>query len=88
MYPVPRYPNDPLTFIGMEMDEVVIGFLGLFYAFAVKKFIVFLLVVGAVYLYVKAKRKYPPGFLKHGMYMVSMFELDYYPDCQRQLFIE
>jgi len=88
MYRVPRYPNKPLTFVGMEHDEVVLLFLGLFYAFAVKHIIVAAIAVGLTVWYVQIKRQNPPGFFKHGLYIVSMFELDHYPDCQRQEFIE
>lgn len=89
MYRVPRYSNAPLTYVlRMECDELLIGFLGLFYAIIVKHLLVVLVTIGLTYCYIRVKREHPPGFFKHAMYMVSMFELDHYPDCQRQVFIE
>lgn len=88
MYEIPRYLNKPLKYIGLELTEIMFVYMGMFYAFMVRSTLAALIWAGIMIWFVKFSRASPPGFLKHYLYAFSMFELEHYPDAQRQNFIE
>ena len=85
---IPQYLNKPLQYIGLELTEIMYAYMGLYYAFIVKSTLVAVIWAGLMIWFVKYSRSSPPGFMKHALYTFSMFELEYYPDAQRQFFIE
>lgn len=85
---IPQYLNKPLQYIGLELTEICYAYMGIFYAFIVKSTMVALIWVALMIWFVKYSRASPPGFLKHLLYAFSMYDLEHYPDAQRQNFIE
>lgn len=88
MYEIPRYLNKPLTYVGMELEEILLIYFSAAYAFMVKSWLAFfVLAVISVFL-IKLKRGRPPGYFKHLLYSLSLYKLNYYPDATRKSFIE
>ena len=88
MYPIPKYLNKPMTFIGLELDEVLFVYAAAFYSYVTQSIICFSIMIVGVFWYMKAKRKYPQGFFRQSLYFASLLELDGYPPFLEKEFIE
>ena len=76
MYKIPRYINKPLTFIGLEMDEVALIYFAAFYGYAVESMIYFIILLVGVIWFIISKKRHPQGFYRHTLYFISLYRLD------------
>ncbi len=72
----------------MELTEVLMAYIGCFYAFMAKSTLVFMVWIALMGWLIKFKRSAAPGFLKHSLYVGALLEFDNYPSYQQQMFIE
>jgi type IV conjugative transfer system protein TraL len=88
LYKIPQYINKPLTFIGLELVEVVMIYVVVFLTYLSGSFIYFLVITGAVIWFIVAKRKNPQGFYRHALYFAGLYTLNIYPEFLKKDFIE
>jgi type IV conjugative transfer system protein TraL len=68
----PQYLNSPFKMLGMESDDMIIGFVAFGIGMLVQPMAGFLFAIAAVPLYRKAKRGKPRGFLQHLPYALGL----------------
>lgn len=83
----PQYLSSPLQVLWFETDQIAITMI-CFVLASVFGGWAWSLVFAGPYVYTKAKRKYPQGFLKHMMYFSGIKMLPYYPGYFEQEFME
>jgi uncharacterized membrane protein YphA (DoxX/SURF4 family) len=88
MHKIPRYINKPLTFVGLELVEVALIFIGIFYCWAAASVIYFFLTTAAIVWFIYKKRNSPHGFYRHVLYFCGLYELDHYPEYSQKEFLE
>lgn len=88
MYEIPRYLNSPLKYVGMELEEILLLYFSAAYAFMVKSWLYFFILFFISVLFIKVKRGNAPGYFKHKLYTLSLYNLNYYPESIRKTFIE
>jgi type IV conjugative transfer system protein TraL len=88
MYKIPRYINKPLTFIGLEMDEVALIYFAAFYGYMVQSPVHFILLLAGAIWFILSKKRHPQGFFRHALYFISLYKLDNYPNYSKQEFLE
>ena len=88
MYKIPQYINKPLTFIGLELPEVVMIYVAIFFTYLSGSVVYFLIITGAVIWFIVVKRKNAQGFYRHALYFAGLYSLDLYPDFIKREFIE
>ena len=88
MYKIPKYINKPLTFLGLELIDVVLIYIAVFYSYIVSSTLYFFLSLAGVIWFIRAKKSNPQGFYKHVLYFVSLYRLDRYPHFHEQDFLE
>ena len=75
----PQYLNAPIQIIKWESDELAIAVVC--YLFAMMTWIYFLpIVILGPWYYIKAKKHYPRGFLRHIFYYIGLAKFNGYPD--------
>ena len=83
----PQYLSRPLQVLWFEADDLCVVLI--FFTLAlVYGNIAWLLLILAPWLYIKAKNRYPRGFLKHCFYFMGVLTLKKYPIFFEDLFIE
>lgn len=88
MYKIPRYINKPLTFLGLELIEVVLIYVAVFYSYIAESFLYFVITLSTVIWLIWKKRNSPQGYYKHLLYFVSLYRLEHYPEFSQQEFLE
>lgn len=88
MHKIPKYINKPLTFIGLELEEVALIVVATFYVYTAESWICFFLTTAAVFLFIRKKRKSPQGFYRHVLYFCGLYRLDHCPEYNQQEFLE
>lgn len=88
MYKIPRYINKPLTFLGLELIEVVLIYVAVFYSYIAESPLYFVATLAAVIWLIWKKRNSPQGYYKHLLYFVSLYRLEHYPKFSEQEFLE
>lgn len=88
MYKIPRYLNKPLTYVGLEREEVILLYMCGGYGFLIKSWVAFFVGASLSICLIKIKRDHPPGFLKHILYSFCLYKMSYYPRGDQKYFIE
>jgi hypothetical protein len=88
MYKIPKYINKPLTFLGLELIDVVFIYVAVFYSYVVESPLYLILSLSGVVWFIQTKRKNPQGFYKHVLYFATIYKLDFYPSFMQQEFLE
>jgi hypothetical protein len=88
MHKIPRYINKPLTFAGLELVELVLIVVAIFYCWAAESVLYFFLSAAAITWFIYKKRKSPQGFYRHVLYFCGLYRLDHYPDYSQKEFLE
>lgn len=83
----PRYLSAPFQVLWFETDEIGIIFLFFFIALIFGSFLWLLVILGP-WSYIKLKKKYPRGFLKHVFYFIGLTQLRHYPSFFDKDFLE
>jgi hypothetical protein len=87
-YKIPRYINKPLTYLGLELIDIVAIYVGLFYCYIAESFVHTVLTIIAVIWFLYKKKNSPQGYFKHLLYCASLLKPDMYPDFSEQEFLE
>jgi hypothetical protein len=83
----PQYLSSPLQVLWLETDDLGIAIISFMLASIFKGWF-WLLVIAGPLLYMRAKLKYPRGFLKHILYLSGMKDLEGYPTTFQKEFLE
>jgi hypothetical protein len=83
----PQYLTQPFMILSFEPDEQMITLTCVVVALTVWGWAV-LLPFTVPYLYVKTKKKYPRGFIKHVFYILGFVRFDGYPTFHEREFLE
>jgi type IV conjugative transfer system protein TraL len=83
----PKYLSSPLQVLWLETDDLGIAVISFMLASIFKGWFWFLVIIGPV-LYMRAKLRYPRGFLKHLLYLSGMKDLQEYPTTFQKEFLE
>ena len=85
----PQYMSSPLEVLWWEVDQVTIAVVSFTGALLMKGGVAMWAVAFLInYLFNKAKRNKPRGFIKHILYMFGFAKLQNYPDFFEQKFHE
>ena len=83
----PQYLTQPFMILSFEPDEQMITLTCVVVALTVWGWAV-LLPFTVPYLYVKTKKKYPRGFIKHVFYILGFVRFEGYPTFHEREFLE
>jgi len=83
----PQHLSSPLQVLWLETDDLGIVVLCFMIASILKGWF-WLLVIAGPLLYMRAKLKYPRGFIKHILYLSGVKDLEGYPTAFQKEFIE
>ena len=84
---VPQYLSQPIMVLWFDIDEVLVFLLGLSMAVMFGG-IWWILSIAATWGYIKIKKNYPKGLLKHMFYAIGVLKFDSYPIYQEKHHIE
>jgi type IV conjugative transfer system protein TraL len=76
---VPQYLSSPMQIMWFESDEFAIMVILFTLAMVFGGWTMWGLFFFGTWGYIKAKNKYPQGFLKHMIYFAGLKEMAYYP---------
>ena len=83
----PQYLSRPLQVLWLETDDFGIAVFCFIIASIFKGWF-WLLVIAGPLLYMRAKLRYPRGFLKHILYLSGVKDLEGYPTAFQKEFLE
>ena len=86
-YWFPSYLSMPYQILFFEPDDMIMLGVGFWFGILLGGWF-WLLLILAPYLYIKAKRRNPRGFMKHRLYGLGLVNLKYYPDAFTKEFQE
>ena len=75
---VPQYLHRPTQLLWFEADEILAIGAGYFAGVLFEGY-VWLAMVALPWAYIRAKRRYPRGFLRHALYAAGFYRLDGVP---------
>ncbi len=88
MYKIPTYINKPLTYVGLELIDVVLIYAAGFYSYVVESGLYLLISMTIVIWFIRKKKNSPQGYCKHLLYYVALYNPDIYPEYKQQEFLE
>jgi type IV conjugative transfer system protein TraL len=83
----PQYLASPFQVLWLESDELVIGLVCFVLAVCLGN-VTWLLTIAGPYAYIKAKKRYPRGFLRHVLYFIGVVQMNGYPTYFEKEFVE
>ena len=83
----PQYLTQPFMILSFEPDEQMITLTCVVLGLTMWGWWL-LLPLFVPYLYVKTKKKYPRGFIKHALYMLGLSRFEGYPAFHEKEFME
>jgi len=83
----PKYLSSPMQVLWFEMDDLAIIMLSFMMASIFHGWFWLMVIIGP-FVYTRAKRKYPRGFLRHLLYLSGIKELNGYPSPFQSEFLE
>jgi type IV conjugative transfer system protein TraL len=85
---IPAYLSQPIQVLWLEIDELALFFVGGFIFLLFSNKITFITMFLIPWMYSKAKKKYPRGFLQHTLYFMGFIKLERYPSYFEDHFVE
>lgn len=83
----PQYLSAPYQVLWFEADDLLLIMMFFVFTMVFSGWLFPLVVIGP-WLYARAKRKYPRGFLKHWLYFMGLVSMPGYPNYFQKEFFE
>lgn len=84
----PRYLSSPLQILFLESDDISFGVASYVIGKQIGYFMWLVMPIVVVYFYLRFKKHYPRGFLRHLLYFSGLVKLKKYPMYFEQEFME
>ncbi len=75
----PRHLSSPFQVLWFEADEIAISFVFILVALVFGGWLSWALLIVCPYGYIRLKKTYPRGFLRHALYFLGLVEMKGYP---------